>query len=658
MSKLGFKVSFIVTLMVAVIVGLTIWIVSVQTNSLVNDIASSNAQSANYSLQAMLEEYQDEVFSRAEMIGKTSGVISAVRNSEPYSLYSEITALRSGVDIIIVYDRNGKFLTRSDSGLDGSIFDNQEDIQETLSTWQGTRTIKKGTDGKLYTYGSSVIRGSDGAVIGAVVCAHDLTLEKHVDKIKERSNCDVSIFVGDIRMATTLIDENGERPVGLPASAEIAERVIGQGLDFEARAEFFGETLLSLYTPFIVDDEVIGMLYAGVNIDSAIAKERGLITSVLLAIAITGIVCIVIIFVFSSRAISRPLNRISHFAERIRQGDIGIASGSEISIDVHSNDEVGLMAHALESAFAELRGYVGEIGERMNELAKGDLVTESTYEFQGDFILIKDSINNIVRDLSDVMKKFKMSAAQVSTSSSQIAAGAKLLAEGATIQASSIDELSATINEILEETTQNAKVAKEATELSSSIRGYAEKGSLQMEKMMLAIDDINESSNKISKVIKVIDDIAFQTNILALNAAIEAARAGVHGKGFAVVADEVRDLATKSALAANDTANMIADSVEKANLGLDIANETYESLKEIVDGINRSAEIVIQVAESSEEQASIISQVNTGIDLVAQVVSQNNATAEESAAASVEMSEQSLVLQQTMQHFKVDDKFD
>jgi methyl-accepting chemotaxis protein len=174
-----------------------------------------------------------------------------------------------------------------------------------------------------------------------------------------------------------------------------------------------------------------------------------------------------------------------------------------------------------------------------------------------------------------------------------------------------------------------------------------------MDEMMTAVKDINVASQSINKVIKVIDDIAFQTNILALNAAVEAARAGQHGKGFAVVAEEVRSLAAKSAEAAKDTGGLIANSMEKAELGARIADDTAASLVEIVSGINESSQIVTEIAKSSEEQSLGIAQINRGIDQVAQVVQQNSATAEESAAASEEMSGQANMLEELVSQFKL-----
>ena len=218
-----------------------------------------------------------------------------------------------------------------------------------------------------------------------------------------------------------------------------------------------------------------------------------------------------------------------------------------------------------------------------------------------------------------------------------------------------MEQLSASISEIAFKTKDNAEMAGRAATLANTIKLNAEKGSHQMDEMMSAVKEINQASQSISKVIKVIDDIAFQTNILALNAAVEAARAGQHGKGFAVVAEEVRNLAAKSAEAAKDTGELIANSMEKAELGSRIAGDTATSLAEIVSGINESSQIVGDIASSSEQQSTGIEHINQGIDQVAHVVQQNSATAEESAAASEEMSGQSSMLEDLIAQFKLKD---
>jgi methyl-accepting chemotaxis protein len=238
--------------------------------------------------------------------------------------------------------------------------------------------------------------------------------------------------------------------------------------------------------------------------------------------------------------------------------------------------------------------------------------------------------------------------------SKQISNGAQTLAQGSTEQAASVQQLSSSITEIALKTKDNAEMAGRASALANTIKGNAEKGSRQMDEMMGAVKEINAASQSINKVIKVIDDIAFQTNILALNAAVEAARAGQHGKGFAVVAEEVRSLAAKSAEAAKDTGSLIANSMEKAELGSRIATETAASLTEIVAGINESSQIVSEIAKSSDEQSRGITQVNQGIEQVANIVQQNSATAEESAAAAEELNSQSNMLEDLLIQFKKD----
>ncbi len=270
----------------------------------------------------------------------------------------------------------------------------------------------------------------------------------------------------------------------------------------------------------------------------------------------------------------------------------------------------------------------------------------------------------VVQDITAMVKTQRAGAAlvenieQVSrsfiTGSSQIADGAQSLAQGSSQQAASVEQLSSSIAEIADKTKENAEMAGKAAALANTIKQNAEKGSAQMDDLTGAVREINTASQNISKVIKTIEDIAFQTNILALNASVEAARAGQHGKGFAVVAEEVRNLATKSSDAAKDTGALIANSVEKAELGARIADETSASLTEIVAGINESSLIVTEIAKSSEEQSLGIAQINKGIDQVAQVVQQNSATAEQSAAASEEMSSQANTLEELLLQYNAE----
>ena len=251
----------------------------------------------------------------------------------------------------------------------------------------------------------------------------------------------------------------------------------------------------------------------------------------------------------------------------------------------------------------------------------------------------------LVQDISRVSRSFI-------AESNQVSIGAQALASSTVQQAASVDALSAAIADVSEKTRQNAEIAECAEAVALAIRDKAESGSLQMSEMIEAVRQIDAASQSISKVIKTIDDLAFQTNILALNAAVEAARAGVHGRGFAVVAGEVRNLATKSAKAAKDTEILIADSLEKSQLGVSIAQETAGSLSEIVAGIGESSRLITQIAGASEEQARAITRIDRSVEEVAQIMQQNSATAQTSATAAMEMVDQTNQLRALIHRFQ------
>jgi len=254
---------------------------------------------------------------------------------------------------------------------------------------------------------------------------------------------------------------------------------------------------------------------------------------------------------------------------------------------------------------------------------------------------------------NEVLNNINAAAEQVASGAKQVADSSIALSHGATEQASSVEELTASIEEISSQTEQNANSANRANSLAETAKNNAIQGNDQMKEMMKAIEDINESSTNISKIIKVIDEIAFQTNILALNAAVEAARAGQHGKGFAVVAEEVRNLAARSAKAAKETTDMIEGSIKKVEVGTKIASETANALTKIVGDIAAIASLVSDISVSSNEQSVGISQVSQGIVQVSNVVQTNSATSEESAAASEELSSQAELLKEQVSRFKL-----
>ncbi|MCL2163367.1 MAG: methyl-accepting chemotaxis protein [Oscillospiraceae bacterium] len=410
-----------------------------------------------------------------------------------------------------------------------------------------------------------------------------------------------------------------------------------------------------------VRDRMVSNFDASMVHNSNVARETvtgnvNLFKSMMI-VEICVLVAVIIIAIFLafylSSLISKPLLLLAAFMEKAGStGDLALSQEDISVIGMYSqiNDEIGRSI----AGCASFVQHVTHIADELDTIAEGNLTGD--IKPLSDLDRMGKSLKVMVDNLNNMFGEIQASTNQVSTGAKQVADGAQSLAQGSTEQAASIEELSSSITEIAEKTKTNAGTAEITSKLSASIKESAEKGSRQMDEMITAVKDINDASNSISKIIKTIDDIAFQTNILALNAAVEAARAGQHGKGFAVVAEEVRNLASKSAEAAKDTGNMIQDSMEKAGLGARIAGETASSLSEIVIGINESSKLVAEIAIASEQQSQGISQINIGIDQVAQVIQQNSATAEESAAASEEMSGQSDMLQQLIAQFKLKKK--
>jgi methyl-accepting chemotaxis protein len=321
-----------------------------------------------------------------------------------------------------------------------------------------------------------------------------------------------------------------------------------------------------------------------------------------LIVLIIGIVVAISLGLFVSKLISNPIKKIMLGAEKIADGDLNVY------FDISTNDEVGILAKAFEK--------------------------------------MSNNLNEVMTNINDA-------SSQVATGSKQIADSSNALSQGAAEQASTVEELTASVEEISAQIRLNADNGSKANELAAKVKENAETGNGQMIEMLRSMEEINASSNNISKIIKVIDDIAFQTNILALNAAVEAARAGQHGKGFAVVAAEVRNLAAKSSGAAKETTDMIESSIKKVEYGRKIADETASALNSIVTGVTDVASLIDQIAVASNEQAAGIEQINQGIIQVSQVVQDNSATSEEVAAASQELSSQAELMHQEAAKFKL-----
>ncbi len=641
-----------------IILILTIAVTSTYTlfslNSMVFQVSIEKAETSIKLVESELQALKNEIEEYATQVSTNQVIIDSIKNKNSGNIQVYIDNLKenaSNISNITVTDAKGKIIASTNS-------DNKtgQDIS-------GITVIKAALGGK---YGSDIGTGAsdyfsanavspiynNNTVTGVVIADYNLEETKFLDNMKSYVNNDITIFENDVRVNTTVI-QDGKRIIGTKLDSEIADIVINNKKAYTGKTKVFGKSYITVYKPILsFDGNVAGVLFSGS--DHSIV-EKQIIQEVIL-IVIAGILSVAVsIFIlqrYFKLRVNSPLDSVVAAARAVETGEINEEVISQLQM-ITANNEIGSLAHSMEVAVRSVRQLEESINGYENAFSRHDLTyTSDSSIHSGIYLTIVKIMDKLFSELRNILIDINQAAEGIDAGAEHVASAAQMLAQGATEQASSTQEMAATISDISEQVKSEALNAFDAGKLAEVTETEALKSSKYMNQMMKAMEEITHTSKEIGKIIKAIDDIAFQTNILALNAAVEAARAGLAGKGFAVVADEVRNLASKSAEAAKNTTLLIESSTSAVEKGYSIAKDTELSLNTVVDKTSRTNLLINDIAEVSQKQSDSIYQVNIGVDQISGVVQANSATAEEIAASSEELSGQANSLKEMVGKYK------
>lgn len=492
---------------------------------------------------------------------------------------------------------------------------------------------------------SEAIKNDQGKIIG--VMSIDISLEK-LTSMFEQASVEGKGYYMLVGSDGTIIADPSNKENNFKNISEVYDTNFVNAFDQNAQFENIKMNGEGYYVK-VSDSGQNGWKYIAVFSEKALLGVVDSMRNIVLIALLAIIAFAIFVGAGVSSNIANPIKVLTKAAQEIAEGNF------DVSVSVKAKGEVGKLVDSFKFIGATLldyKEYLDEIAMTLDKISEGNIDFDLKQEYIGEFGKIKTALLNISNNLTETFVQIKVAADQVASGSEQVSMGAQALSNGTVQQVSSIEELSGRVSEISESNNLNANNAKDVDGVSKETSEEVSKGNEKMQEMIAAMQEITEKSSEMSKIIKTIDDIAFQTNILALNAAVEAARAGSAGKGFAVVADEVRNLAQKSAEAANSITDLIESTVSVVDKGKNIADDTGVFLSKIVEKVNHVTEKIQEISKASIEQSEAMSYVEKSVAEISDVVHSNSATAEESAATSEELSAQAQLLKDLVGKFE------
>lgn len=622
----------------------------IPSRQITDQVLENHAEDSLHVVQNEISRYLEDSSGSAVALAQYEQFVSAVESKEPSDILSVIDEFYNlthmTTDCITITDETGTVLVRYYSDKKGDSIADLDYVEKALSG-ETVTSVAQGTNIKLGARTGAPIKDASGTIIGVVSVTYPLDDEAFVDNLKGDSESEYTIFLNDERINTTIL-KNNQRAIGTKMDSAIAAEVLEGQNTYVHETEILNKAYMAAYAPLIDNNgNTVGAVFSGTNMSDINAQRTSsVVFGIVIAVVVVAIV-IIIMNIYIGKSIVKPIIHLCGASKEMANGNLNI------DIKHESANEIGSLADSLKETVTNLRTYINDISEHMENMASGDMTNDVTLDYVGDFSSIKDSINKISNSLNNTLSSINIAAEQVNSGSEQVATAAQSLSQGATEQASSIQELAASINVISEKINANAADAAEARDKTETAGNSVNAVNGTMNELVTAMDEIKSSSDKIQKIIKTIEDIAFQTNILALNAAVEAARAGAAGKGFAVVADEVRNLAGKSAEAAKNTTTLIESTVSAIEKGNAFVEEVAVQMSSVSEATELVSEINSKISAASKDAADSISQITIGIDQISSVVQTNSATAQESAAASEQLSGQAHMLQEEISQFKL-----